>query len=150
MQGTEEVHIKYSLNGIEGVAFRKAGQGREPETADGGTFKRVDVYCYHSESETGKVEKWAEMRKILWAEVGWENRSSRLDCCKDSVNREPVIHGIQPKVWLQVSCQMFIPAITVGRHRFQNAGGERWSSGERTSCSSGRWVLVPTLLMRGV
>lgn len=57
MQGTEKVHIKYSLNGIGGVVYRKAGQGREPETADGGTFKRVNVYCYHSESETGQEEK---------------------------------------------------------------------------------------------
>lgn len=54
MQGTEEVHIKYSLNGIGGVVYRKAGQGREPETADGGTFKRVNVYCYIQSLKLGR------------------------------------------------------------------------------------------------
>lgn len=68
----------------------------------------------------------------------------------DSVNKESAIHGIQLTLWLQGFCQMFIPAITVGRHRFQDAGGGQWSSGEHTRSSGGRRVLVPTLFMRGV
>lgn len=59
---TSNAHIKCSLNGIEGMVFRKDGQGRRPEAGDGGTFKRVDIYSYYSEcgsteSGTGKGEK---------------------------------------------------------------------------------------------
>lgn len=50
---------------MEGVVFRKARQERGPETGDRGTFKRVVVYCYHSENLELGMDKSEQKQESL-------------------------------------------------------------------------------------
>lgn len=71
MAGTEQVHIKYSLRGIEDVVSREAGQGRGPETGVGGTVRELMSIVIIQTVENWEGRRVSINKEILWAEAGW-------------------------------------------------------------------------------